>query len=146
MVSSVVFLQSTLCSRSTFWVIPFTCCGSQCCLAPKCFLLKNEHFGWFPSFFMVSSVVWFKYIFHSKSTFLGGSLHFLWFPVLFGSSFFFLLKTNIFFTFHGSLCCFIPSVVWVVPFIFYDFQCCLAPICFPLKINTLGGSPHFLWF
>ena len=84
------FLQSTLCSNFSnfkfqiFWVIPFTCCGSQCCLGPKCFLLKNEHFGWFSSFFMVPSVVWFKYIFHSKSTFLGGSLHFLWFPVLFG--------------------------------------------------------------
>ena len=30
------------------WVVPFTCCGSQCCLAPKCFLLKIKHFGWFP--------------------------------------------------------------------------------------------------
>ena len=30
------------------WVVPFTCCGSQCCLAAKCFLLKIKHFGWFP--------------------------------------------------------------------------------------------------
>ena len=30
------------------WVVPFTCCDSQCCLAPKCFLLKIKHFGWFP--------------------------------------------------------------------------------------------------
>ena len=94
-------------------------------MAPKCFLLQNEHFGWFPSFFMVPSVVWFKYIFHSKSTFLGGSLHLLLFPVFRSKSIFF----------HFS---------WF--FVLFRSQCCLAPIRFPLKINILGGSPHFLWF
>ena len=42
MVPSVVWLQNVLCSKSTFWVVPFTCYGSQCCLAPKCFLLKSS--------------------------------------------------------------------------------------------------------
>ena len=83
MIPSVVWLHSASCSKSTFWVVPINCHGSQCCLAPKCFLLKinilggslflslfpvlfgskvlsaqNQHFRWFPSF--------------------------LWFPVLFG--------------------------------------------------------------
>ena len=126
MVPSVVFLQSTLCSKSTFWVIPFTCCGSQCCLAPKCFLLKNEHFGWFPSFFMVSSVVWFKYIFHSKSTFFG------WFPSLF----------------------MVPSVVWFQCVfrskpIFFSLFMVLCVVSFPVLFGSNMFSTqnqHFGWF
>ena len=96
MVPSVVFLQSTLCSKTSFWVIPFTCCGSQCCLAPKCFLLKMN--------------------------ILGGSLHFLWFPILFGSNIFSIQNQHF----------------WVVPFTLYGSQCCLAPMCFLLKTNIFS--------
>ena len=117
MIPSVVWLQSTSYSKSTFSVVPITCHGSQCCLAPKCFLLKiiilggslrlswfpvlfsskvlsaqNQHFGWFPSFFMVPSVVWLQRIIHSKFNILGGfawlrsnSFIFLWLPVLLSS-------------------------------------------------------------
>ena len=54
----------------------------------------------------------------------------------------------------------VPSVVWLQCvfrskpiffhfswfFVLFCSQCRLAPICFPLKIHILGGSPHFLWF
>ena len=91
MVPSGVWLLSAFCSR----VLSF----------------QNQQFGWFSSLFMVSIVVWFQCVFHSKSIFWG-------FP----------------FTFHGSLSCLVPSDVWlqyvfhskspfwVVPFTFYGSQ------------------------
>ena len=30
---------------------------------------QNQHFGWFPKYVMVPSVVWLQHVFHSKSTF-----------------------------------------------------------------------------
>ena len=30
-IPSDVWLQSALCSKSTFWVVPFPCYGSNCC-------------------------------------------------------------------------------------------------------------------
>ena len=45
MVPSVAWFKSALCSKSSFWVVPFSCFSFQCCLAPKYFLLKNEHFA-----------------------------------------------------------------------------------------------------
>ena len=34
----------------------------------KVLLAQNHHFGWFPSFFMVHSVVWLQPVFHLKSS------------------------------------------------------------------------------
>ena len=124
MVPSVVWLQCVFHSKSTFRMVPFTCYGSQWCLALKCFLFKSVFLSkstiWVVLFTLMVSiiVVWFQCVFHSKSIFLG-------FP----------------FTFHGSLSCLVPSDVWlqyvfhskspfwVVPFTFYGSQCCLAPKC-----------------
>ena len=85
MVPSVVWLQNVFQSKVIFWVVQFTFYGSQCCLAPMCFRSKliffslfmvlcvvwfpvsfssnmfstqNQHFRWFPSLFVVPSVVW----------------------------------------------------------------------------------------
>ena len=58
MVSSVVWLQSTSCSKLTIWVVPSIFYGAQCCLASMCFAFKI--------------------------IILGGSLYFLCFAVLFG--------------------------------------------------------------
>ena len=165
-------------SNHDIWVGPFNFYGSQLCLAPKCSLLKNQHFGWFPSLVMVPSVVWLL----SASA---QNEQFVWFPSLFmvssvvrlecvfhSKSIFWMVPSPS----HGSFCCLVPSVVWLqcfplknnifglfpslvmvpsvvwllsafcskwtfclVPFIFYCPQCCLARMCFPLKINILSG-------
>ena len=70
-----------------------------------------------------------KHLF-SQSWQLGGSLHLLWFPVLFGSK---VLPAQ-------------NQTFWMVPIICYGSQCSLAPMCFPLKINILDGSLYLLWF
>ena len=49
------------------------------------FSSQNQHIGWLPSLVMVPIVVWLLSAFCSKMSILGGCLHFLWFPVLFGS-------------------------------------------------------------
>ena len=92
-------------SNQDNWMVPFTCYGSQCCLAPKCFLLEMKIFF--------------------------GSLHFLWFQVLFSSNVFSIQNQHL---------------RWFPPFLKNDFYCCLASMCFPLKINILGGSLPFTWF
>ena len=127
MVPSVVSLQCIFHSKSTFWMVPFTCYGSQCCLALKCFLFK--------SVFLSKSTIWVVLFtlygfqcclvpvcFHTKSIFWVFPLtfhgSFVWFPVLFGSNMFL----------HSE------STFWVVPFTFYGSQCCLAPKCCLLKL------------
>ena len=67
------------------WVVPFTCYGSQCCLAPKCFLLKMNILGCSLNLFMYLSVVFGSIMFF----FLTQNQHFGWFPSLF----------------YGSQCC-----------------------------------------
>ena len=142
---------------------------------------------------MVPSVVWLQRVFHLKSTFwwssslswlpvlfgfhmfftqintLGRSLHFVWFPLLFGSLVlsahslggslhfhgfqFCLSKLWVpYFTFHGSLYCYVPVLFsfhifftqnqhfGLVSFTSYGSQCSLAPTCFPLK-STVWGVP-----
>ena len=110
-------------------MVPFICVGSQCWLAPYCFLLRIE--------------------------FLGGSFHLSWFPVLFGSRV--LCAQNQHFGWFTSLFM-VPSVVWlqgalcskstfwVGSFTFHGSHCCLAPTCFPLKIQYFKWFPYLLWF
>ena len=86
MLPSVVWLQYVFHSKSTFWVVSFTFYGSQYFLASKVLSAQNHHFEWFPSLVMVLSVVWLLGAFCIKMNILGGSLHFLWFPVLFVSN------------------------------------------------------------
>ena len=70
-----------------FWAVPFTFYGSQCCLAPMCFLLKPIFF----SLFMVLCVVLF--------------------PVLFGSNMF--SSHNQHFECSPPPLFVVPSVVWL---------------------------------
>ena len=118
---------------------------------------QKHHFEWFPTLVVVPSVVWLLSAFCSKWTF--------WVvPFIFYGSqcclvqIYFPFKINIFGWFLSLYI--VPSVVWLQCvfcskpiffhfswfFVLFHSQCCLAPICFPLKINILGGSPHFLWF
>ena len=115
-----VWFQSASCSKAMFWVVPFTCHGSQYCLAPKCFQLKIN--------------------------ILGGSLHFLWFPVLFGSNVFSTQNSTfkVVNVWLQSASC-SKSMFWVVPFTCHGSQCYLVQKCFLLKINIFGGSLRFLW-
>ena len=106
---------------------------------------------------MVPSVVWLLSAFCSKMNILGGSLHFhgsqcclvqIYFP----------FKINIFGQFPPLFM--VDSIVWLQCvfcsnqyfftfswfFVLFCSQYCLAPICFPLIINILGGSPLYLWF
>ena len=185
MVSNVVWLQSALCSKSTIWVVLFNCYGYGVVWLLKCFLLKmnilcdslqflcfqvlfssnvfptqNQHFGWFPSRFIVSSVVWLQCVFHSKSTFWVGPFP-LYGPLCCVVSIVVWLQ----YEFHSKstfwvvpLLVLVPSAVWLlrafcskwtfylVPFAFYGSQCCFAPMCFPLKINILGALTEALTF
>ena len=115
-VSSVVWLQTVLCAKSIIWVVPFTCYGSQCCLAPKCFLLKMSIMSCSFTFYC-SRCCLAPMCFPLKINILGGSLHFSWFPVLFGSNVF--STQNQYFGWFSSL----YMVLCVV-----CFQCCLVPI------------------
>ena len=85
MVPSVAWLKSALCSKSSFWVVPFTCFSFQCCLAPKYFLLKKWTFCVVPFTCYGSQCCLAPTCFPLKINIFGGSLHFSWFPVLFGS-------------------------------------------------------------
>ena len=151
-ISSVVWLQSASCSKSSLWVghsFFFFLNGSQCSLAPTCFPLKikwvvpflwfpvlfgpkvlsaqNHHFGWFLSLVIVSSVVWLLSTFYSKMNILHSSFHFLWFPVLFGSNMFSTPKSTFLvvpFTFHGSQC-------------FFWLQSAVCSICWTVEFELL---------
>ena len=75
-----------------------------------------------PSFVLVSSVVWLHIVFCSELKFwLSPS------PVMVPSV-----------AWLQSASC-SKSTFWVVSFTCHDSQCCLAPKCFLLKINILGG-------
>ena len=136
--------------------------GSQCCLTTKCTLLKinildgslhllwfpvffsfevlsaqNEHFGWFLSHFMVPSVVGLQHCFPLKIVILGDSLHFLWFPVLFGSNVF--SAQNQYFGWFSSLFMVLCVVSFLVLFGFNSYV-------FHSKVNIFGGSLHFYGF
>ena len=87
---------------------------------------QNQHFGWFPSLFMVPSLF-------GSNVFSTQNQYFGWFSLL--------LKVSSFVWLQSVLCS--KSTIWVVPFTFYGSRC-LAFLYFPLKINILGGSLHFL--
>ena len=100
--------------------------GSHCCLAPL-FSAQNQNFG--PSLVMVPSVVWLQSASCSKSTFwVVPSLIMVPSLVWLQSAFY------------------SKSAFWVVPFTFYGSQWCLAPTCFPLKIQHFRWFPSLLWF
>ena len=131
MVPSVVWLLSVFCTKmkilggsSQFLWFPVL-------FGSNMFSTQNQHFGWFPLLIYDLAPLCFPL----KINILGGSLHFLWFPVVFGSNLFSTQNQH----FGGSL-----PFSWFS--VLFGSQCCLAPICFPLKVNFLGGSLHSYCF
>ena len=77
---------------------------------------------------MVPSVVWLQVLSAQNQ-------HFGWFPSLFMDPSVVWLQCVV--------CS--KSIFWVVPLTFHGSLCCLAPKCFPLKIDILGDlCPLFM--